>query len=291
MSEDEGLVLDHVAVVVPDLARAGEVYERLGFRLTPRSSHKGPRKPGGPLEPYGTGNHCAMFGEGYLELLGITDPMGYTGEVTPLLQRYAGLHLIALGCADAKQTASRLVSRLGAPVPVRELGRDVPYGESGTRPAVFRIVDLPRGSFTEAKLFLIEHATPEVLWQPALLNQPNGVTGLAGAVLCVASPAETVGRLRQILGREDVDGRFSLARGAIDVISPQEFSVHYGIGPRALPMVAAARFSVHDTAETARYLSGRGIAHRESNGRIWVGPEAAEGAIVEFVPASTTERR
>jgi Glyoxalase-like domain len=291
MSADDGLVLDHVAVVVPDLARARETYERLGFRLTRRSSHKGPLKPGGPLEPYGTGNHCAMFGEGYLELLGITDPTGYTGEVAPLLQRYAGLHLIALGCRDARQAARDLGSRLGAPLSVRELGRDVPYGETGTKPAVFRIVDLPAGSFTEAKLFVIEQATPEVLWQPALLNQPNGVTSLVGAVLCVALPAETVGRLRRILGREDVGGRFSLARGAIDVISPQEFSVRYGIEPRALPVVAGARFSVRDTAQTARYLRERGIVHGESKGRIWVGPDAAEGAIVEFVPVATTERR
>ena len=133
MSGAEGLVLDHVAVVVPDLARAAATYERLGFRLTPRSSHKGPLKPGGPLEPFGTGNHCAMFADGYLELLGITDSNGYTGEVTPLLQKHAGLHLIALGCRDARQAALDLGRRLGAELAVRELGRDVPQAEGGSR--------------------------------------------------------------------------------------------------------------------------------------------------------------
>jgi Glyoxalase-like domain len=288
MSQDNGLVLDHVAVVIPDLARAGKTYERLGFRLTPQSSHKGPLKPGGPVEPWGSGNHCAMFAEGYLELLGITDSAGYTGQVTPLLQRYAGLHLIALGCRDAHQAARDLGSRLGATLTVRELGRDVPQVDGGTKPAVFRIVDLPAGTFTEAKLFLIEQATPEILWQPALLDQPNGVTGLAGAVLCVASPEETTRRLREIVGRQDADGRFSLERGTIEVIGPKDFSARYGLEPRALPMVAAVRFSVRDTAATVRYLQGRGIAHRADDGRIWVGPEAAEGAIVEFVQASPT---
>jgi catechol 2,3-dioxygenase-like lactoylglutathione lyase family enzyme len=291
MTGNDGLFLDHVAVVIPDLARAGKTYERLGFRLTPRSSHKGPFKPGGPLELFGSGNHCAMFSEGYLELLGITDPDRYTGEVTPLLQKYAGLHLVALGCRDARQTARELGHRLGAELGIRELGRDVPQAEGGTKPAVFRIVNLPAGSFPEAKLFLIEHATPEVLWQRALLEQPNGVTGLAGAVLCVASPVETRQRLSRILGREAVGGRFTLARGTLDVIDRQEFSARYGAEPRALPMVAAARFTVGDAAATARYLRGQGVAPNEGEGRLWIGPEAAEGAIVEFVPASTSERR
>jgi Glyoxalase-like domain len=290
MTQNDQLFLDHVAVVIPDLARAGKTYERLGFRLTPQSSHKGPLKPGGPLELFGSGNHCAMFREGYLELLGITDPKRYTGEVTPQLQRYAGLHLVALGCRDARQAARELGQRLGAELGVRELGRDVPQVEGGTKPAVFRIVGLPAGTFPEAKLFLIEQVTPEVLWQRALLAQPNGVTGLAGAVLCVASPAETRQRLSRILGREEAGGRFTLARGTLEVIDGQAFSVRYDGEPRALPMVAAARFTVSDLAATARYLRGQGIPLQENGGRIWIGPEAAEGAILEFVP-STGERR
>jgi catechol 2,3-dioxygenase-like lactoylglutathione lyase family enzyme len=289
MSGHDGLVLDHVAVVVPDLARTAQTYERLGFRLTPRSSHKGSVKPGGPLEPFGSGNHCAMFAEGYLELLGITDPKRYTGEVTPLLQRYEGLHLVALGCRDARQAARDLGSRLGADLGVRELGRDVPQVEGGTKPAVFRIVGLPAGTFTDAKLFLIEQSTPEVLWQPALLDQPNGVTGLAGAVVCVASPAETRQRLSRILGREHTGGRFTLARGAIEVIDPREHAARYGIEPRALPMVAAARLVVKDIAATARYLRSKGVPLRGGDGRIWAEPGTAEGAILEFVPAG--ERR
>jgi catechol 2,3-dioxygenase-like lactoylglutathione lyase family enzyme len=289
MTGNDELFLDHVAVVIPDLARAGKTYERLGFRLTSESSHKGPLKPGGPLEPFGSGNHCAMFRDGYVELLGITDPKRYTGEVTPQLERYAGLHLVALGCRDARQAARDLGERLGAELGVRELGRDVPQVEGGTKPAVFRIVSLPAGSFTEAKLFLIEHATPEALWQPALLEQPNGVTGLVGAVLCVASPTETRQKLSRILGREDASGRFTLARGAIEVINRQEFSARYCAAPRAVPMVAAARFTTGDLAVTARYLHAQGIPMQEGNGRIWVGPEAAEGAILEFV--SPDERR
>lgn len=279
MSPADGLFLDHVAVVVPDLARAARTYERLGFRLTPQSSHKGALKAGGPLEPYGSGNHCAMFREGYLEILGITDPRRYTGEVTPLLQRYAGLHLVALGCRDARQSVRELGQRLGAELGIRDLGRDVPQVGGGTKPAQFRIIGLPTGTFTEAKLFLIEQATPDVLWQPQLLPQPNGVTALAGTVLCVASPAETRQKLSRIIGRDDL----GLSRGAVEVIDARELSARYGIAPAALPMVAVARFTVADMDATARYLRSQGVSFHERKGAIWVAPELAEGAIVEFV--------
>ena len=280
MSAGDGLFLDHVAVVVPDLARAAKTYERLGFRLTPESSHKGPLKPGGPLEPYGSGNHCAMFQEGYLEILGITDPKRYTGEVTPQLQRYAGLHLVALGCRDAGQAARDLGGRLGAEIGIRDLGRDVPQVSGGTRPARFRIVGLPAGIFPEAKLFLIEQVTPEVLWQPALLPQPNGVIGLAGAVLCVASPGETRKRLARVIGREDL----VLSRGALEIVDAKELEARYRVEPPTLPFVAVARFAVSDLATTARYLRGQGIVFEERSGGIRVGPGLAEGAIVEFLP-------
>jgi adenine-specific DNA-methyltransferase len=68
------LCLDHVGIVVPDLEAARQAYDRLGFRLTPRSPHEGRLTPDGPVETWGSGNHCAMFRRGYLELLGITDP-------------------------------------------------------------------------------------------------------------------------------------------------------------------------------------------------------------------------
>jgi catechol 2,3-dioxygenase-like lactoylglutathione lyase family enzyme len=285
MSPAIEFVLDHLAVVVPDLSRAQRHYERLGFRLTRRSSHKGPLVPNGPMEIYGSGNHCSMFREGYLEILGITDPARYTGRVVPLLKRYAGLHLVALGCRDAQQAAAIVGERLGAQLTVRDLGRDVPYGETDSRPALFRIVGLPDESFTEAELFLIEQATPEVLWQLALLDQPNGVVALAGVTLCVRAPAETAVKLARILGMSPDSRSFRLERGTIDIDDASVISARYGITPAILPLVAVARYAVSDLAATAGYLRKRRVGFREQPGRLWVMPSDAEGAIVEFVPA------
>ena len=64
--------LDHAGVAVRDLDAAEAAYRRLGFNLTPRSIHSGAVEPGGPVVPWGSGNHCAMFADGYLEVVGLT---------------------------------------------------------------------------------------------------------------------------------------------------------------------------------------------------------------------------
>ena len=48
-SSQTELTLDHVALVVSDLDRASEIYSRMGFTLSSRSSHKGSLEPDGPV--------------------------------------------------------------------------------------------------------------------------------------------------------------------------------------------------------------------------------------------------
>ncbi len=66
--------LDHIGVAIKDLERGRAAYERLGFKLTPRSIHRGSPTPGAPVVPFGSGNHCAMVHEGYLEVVSLIDP-------------------------------------------------------------------------------------------------------------------------------------------------------------------------------------------------------------------------
>ena len=66
------LELDHVGLAIKDLEVGRQAYDKLGFTLTSRSIHQGSREPGGPVEPFGSGNHCAMFEKGYFEVMGLT---------------------------------------------------------------------------------------------------------------------------------------------------------------------------------------------------------------------------
>ncbi len=284
------LTLDHVGIVVADLDAARKTFTRLGFQLTRESSHKAALTPGGPVEMWGSGNRCAMFDQGYFEILGITDPARHHVHIDDRLARYAGLHLIALGSTDVAAAEKFVGQNHDGVQPMMELHRDVPFGATDTRPGMFRIVYLDAVLFPDAELFFIEHVTPDVLWQPDLLTHPNGVTGLAGATLCTDDPAATAARFAAMTGiepatRTDGTVSFQLHVGEVDIIDRDGLARRYpGAAAPTTPWFAATTFRVTDLQRTRAYLDANGVAiDNGHNGSIWVGPDAADGAIIAFV--------
>jgi hypothetical protein len=228
-----------------------------------------------------------MFRAGYFEILGVTDPDRHHSHVSARLARYAGLHLVALGCDDAEAMAAALADRGVAAEPVAQVGRDVPYGE-GTRPGLFHILRAAEGVFPEADLFYIAHATPKVLWQPALLDQPNGVTGLAAVTLCSDDPAATFARLARITGRTPAAGVWCdllpLDAGRIEVATPARFLARYPQGAVPVrPSAVSAAFTVASLGATAAWLAQVNVPFAESPGEILVAPTEAGGALLRFM--------
>lgn len=291
----DGLTLDHLGIVVPDLDRAFETYRRLGFRLTPRSSHKKQATPDGPFEPLGSGNHCIMLRQGYLELLGITDPALPHASIAKRLQRYSGLQLIALGCDDADAVEQAWRSATEGCQPAVTLGRDVPLAEGGERHGAFKIVYLDDTAMPEVELFAIQHLTPEVLWQEALLDHPNTTIGVQSATIVSDDAASTAGRLTR-LGLAQATGphggRFMLADGAwIDVMTEAAAAKAYpGVAPPAMPSAIAAGFSVASLASAADCLSKEGVAFQTLGDRLRVLPDQAEGSVIDFVEHRASDR-
>ncbi len=108
------LDLDHVGIAVADLEAGREAFERLGFTLKARSYHQDSRLPGGPVEPWGSANHCAMLTDGYLEVLGVTDPERFSNAKL-MVARYEGLHIVALRPASVN-SAHAALTRARLPV-------------------------------------------------------------------------------------------------------------------------------------------------------------------------------
>jgi len=288
------LRLDHLGLATTHLASARRAYERLGFTLSARSMHAGSTTPGGPVVPWGSGNHCAMFEDGYFELLGLVDP-DLPSNVKQMVARYEGLHIVALECASADATYRQAVA---AGVAAREpitLERDAPFGVDGSesRRAGFRNVYLDPAVFPEARFILIEHRTPDVLWQPHLLQHANGALGLARVYLMSSDVADTLRRFEPLFGRpEQVQGscRFRLARGELWV-SPQEAlrAMAPVLRDETIHPVAAACIRVQSLARLADFLAGNGVpfAHGTSPGSgqpcMWVGSRDAGHAILQFI--------
>ena len=284
-AQEPGFWLDHVALVSPDLDRAYAAYSRMGFNLSPRSSHQGQLEPDGPIELYGAGNHCAMFSTGYFEILGITDSDRYCEHVQVLLDHYSGLHLIALGCADIEQQVDVLRGNIGQESTLYDVSRDVPLVGGGSKEATFRILQPPDETFPEADLFFIEQKNADVLWQTELLVQPNGVIGLSSVTVCSNGWMATTERWSTALAItpvvEESASTFSLLTGKIEITTPVAFARRFPTAePPVLPWVGAVEFVVADIGETRRFLRENTIEVQSmQENSVWVD---VEGAVVVF---------
>lgn len=282
--------LDHLGLATHDLDRARDVYRRLGFTLTRKSTHQGPVPPDGETGAWGSGNYCIMLGRGYFELIGVTDASLPHPMVAERLDKYAGLHIIALGCRDGDATAASLRGRMTGVAEPYDLVRDVPYGpnDGEVRQGRFRIYRIDETALPEGDCFLIEHRSREVLWQPALMDHPNGVTGLAGVTICVGDLDRSRARFAALCGADgdwrDGEARYDLAAGSIGLLDEATLAARYpGVAPPSLPWVAAVEFAVADRAALRRLLADNGVpVNLGRDGAPWIAPEHAEGAILRF---------
>lgn len=274
--------LDHVGLCTRDGPALWAAYEALGFQLTPLARQSGRRAPGAPVEPFGTGNRCAMLRQGYLELLAILDPALFDNRLGAFLDRYAGMHILAFGIGGAEAELARL-RRAGIDLPgVAHLERPVDDPE-GPRARFSR---LPLPDAPEGRLQLVEHHTPELLWQPRWLEHPNHAVALESAILVAPAPAESAAALARLTGQvltPDPAGGYALAlpRGLIRILPPEALgAVLPGLTAPDLPFLAGYTVRTDDGNAAVRALLGGRL--RPVPGGLMAPPELAGGAALVF---------
>jgi catechol 2,3-dioxygenase-like lactoylglutathione lyase family enzyme len=269
--------LDHVGIAGPDLDALAAAYGRLGFRLTPRAQHHAPG-PDLVVRPIGTGNRCAMLRQGYLELIAVIDPALPSNTLDRFLARYHGLHIIAFAIEDPEAELARLRAAGIAIAGIAWLERpvDAPGG-----PATARFARLPMPDAPEGRIQLIRHLTPELLWQPALLDHPNRAVALEEVTLVVADPAASAKRFARLVGvaaTPATDGLvLTLPRGCVRFTSGEPFP---GVTAPALPFIAGVTIRTDDGGAAIRRIAG--AAGRETAGGFLVPPAEAGGAALRF---------
>ena len=290
---DLDLKLDHVGVAVSTLDLAQETYAKLGFTLTARSIHSGSTEPGGPVVPWGSGNHCAMFEQGYLELIGITDPALYT-SVSGLLDKYQGTHIIALGVADSEKAFEVINGRSGMVQPAAKLERMAPFGpdDSEERLAQFRNIHTIREKVPEGRMIFIQHLTRDVLWQPHLLGHANGAVAMAETAVCVADLEATCARYTAMFAVEPTRhggdiAVYDLGNTKLYVLNQAGLGKWApGVTAPALPWVAGFGVRVKDLAATRAYLERQGFeVNKHPYPAIWLKPDATLGVVLSFIQA------
>lgn len=280
------LVLDHIAHFVADGDAASAALETFGFTVTPFSAQSHRPTPDAPLTPAGTGNRCVMLRRGYLEFLTPTGQTPIADQLRQSIQRYTGVHLIALGTADPQTDHTRLDAAGFKPLPTLALQRPIgtPDGEQTARFAVQRV---PSGTMPEGRIQFVQHQTPDLVWQRRWLDHANRCFGLAAAFICVADPAEAAERYARYTGiRAETQGstrRLVTARGDLFFLTPETVKATLGVEPPTVPWIAGYALDCSDTTIARSRLEMRDIETRDLGaGRFAVTAPPALGGVMVF---------
>ena len=262
---DHEVYLDHVGLFVPDFDASPRRLEELGFSLTPFVAHMASTEPGVAPTPSGTGNQCAIFGQGYLEMLGPTVDTPLSRQLRAQLDRYPGWHLIAFAANHPEANHERIGRDGFKPLPLVRLARPVPT-DTGEETCRFSVIRVPPEVMPEGRIQIVTHHTPELVWQARYQHQPNGAAGLTGVLVCVDDPREACERLSRFVGVEPVEKadtwEMGLHEGRVVFIEGRRFREIYP--DRELPCtpyIAEVSLRTGDLAAARRYFDGAGIRY------------------------------
>lgn len=195
--------LDHVGIFVREFAQSGATLQRLGFTLTDLHAHRSALTPGAPLTPLGTGNRCIMLRTGFLELLGPTgEQTAMAAALHKALDRYDGLHLIAFSAAGVEPFHAAVTARGLSPVPIARIRRDHPMQDGSLAEVGGSIIRLAPEAWPEGRVQIVfPEMAPEVMWQPHLLDHPNGAVALTEMLIAVDDPAGRADQFARFTGK------------------------------------------------------------------------------------------
>ena len=255
--------LDHVAHFAPIMEPAAEALERCGFHLTPFTVQTN-RVDGKPVAA-GTGNRCAMFRRGYIEILVATSDTLLSRQLTERLARHIGIHLAAFSTADAANEHERLAAA-GFPVlPLVDMRR--PVGNvADDQWARFTIARIAPGIMPEGRIQFLTHHTAELVWRDPDLDHLNGALMLAALWIAATDSAEPASRFARFTGRparqEGEISTIPLDRGTVRVATAEYLGSRFGIDPRPpLPHLAAYEVTVESLPRLRECLDRAGVTY------------------------------
>ena len=273
--------IDHTLVGVRDLEAARDLWQRLGFTVTPRGRHIG----------WGTGNYCIMLERGYIELLGIVDASQFTNNLDAFLKIREGLMGLAFATDDAAACAAALrMNGIAAEGP-KQLKRLLELPE-GTVVPEFALVHPAPDAVPGLKAFVCSHLTPELIRRPDWLVHPNGAASLLGMTIAVDQPRSLVPAWRKLFGDKSIraDGAAMLVEtgmGRLLFATPETLAARYravaALPEHARPWVVAMTLSVADLARCERALIDNGFTPVRLGDGIALSPDATGGMFLEFL--------
>ncbi|MFD2611173.1 VOC family protein [Paenibacillus gansuensis] len=270
--------IDHVGIVGRNVVEMREALGRLGFYSPGVTSlalgDDSGRQP--------SRNSHFVFDAGYIELIASQGD----DHLARYVSRREGLHILAMASGNA-QASREAFQRLSLqPAGTLVSTRPAVHGEvTGT--ASFEWFGFAEPSFPEGLVCVVEHLTPELIYQKERFQHPNGAFRLDEVILLVDDTdqaAERYGSLsfahcnvNPLQNHVTWCGRLTLLDEAR---SRERFSgLETDIRNGFLGFIVA----VKSMPQVHHMLQKSGIPYQTSaDGVVWVQPETAAGSLVGF---------
>lgn len=277
--------IDHLVIAVGDLDAARDYYARLGFRVTPRGRHT-------LLQSV---NHCMMFDDDYVELMGFVGEHPVTAYYRERILHGNVLAAIALRTDDAAGAHGELAAAGLAAEPPVAFGRPVLLPDGSTAEARFEVTQIGLSETPGGRVFLCRHETPDVVWRPEYRPHPNGAQALAHVLLVALDPLASAAAYSRL--HDDAAGveapaageaRLRIGSASLRILSPQAYLETYP-GVPDLPVDGFPRFAglgvrVSDRNAAADLLRSSGVVVGETaEGSLWIAPGPLQGPLLELV--------
>jgi Glyoxalase-like domain len=286
--------LDHIVHAVHDLDAAAQLYRRLGFTVGARNRH--------PPE-WGTCNHIVQLPGFFVELLAIAEPSGIAPHEPrkfsfgafnrDFLAHAEGLSMLVLESASAQAAADEFAAAGIGAFDLFTFEREGKRPDGATVKLGFSLAFARDAGAPRAGFFVCQRHHPENFWSPAFQAHPNTACAVAGAVLVAENPTDHHIFFSAFSGERELQATstgvsVTTPRGAITVMDPDAYRIHYGIAAPDISSgarLAALRLIVRDQAAAAAILAQEQIAASRLMDRLIVGPESAMGATIVLEPA------
>ncbi|MDR3495596.1 MAG: VOC family protein [Ancalomicrobiaceae bacterium] len=288
--------IDHLVVAVNDLDAGRDVWQALGFTLTPRAQH-----------PWGTANHLAQLDHSFVELLGLDDaakikPAGRNGFSfgafnRDFLKKHQGASMLVLESTDADADIADFAAAGLDTFSRFDFERMAGQPGGGQARVAFSLAFTRPTALKTAGFFTCQNHEPEHFWHAEWQRHANSAVGIDEVTLVAPDPADYHIFLSRFTGVREIrasSSGISIAtpRGRVAVVTPVAFRYLYGedslaVVPKTLE-IRGITFAVADFGQSAAALVAGGLKVADRHDRLLVGPAAALGLAVAFKAEART---
>ena len=238
-----GLTIDHVLIAVRDLKDTADVFNNLGFTVTPEGLHPG----------RGSRNRLVVFENDYLELISITDPTLplFRPNMAVFLESRQGIFIFSMGTSDVQKV---FLETKASGLKINEPIYGARHSAGGDMEYSWHQSEIDLHEFPGSQTFFIQHdhsIKQRYKYPPNAWDHENGSLGIYNLTLVVDDAMECARQWASMLDLEisfsgDIDAlsakRVSVAfdNCTLDFLSPtsdgviQDFLTEYGGGPYSM---------------------------------------------------------